>query len=146
MDVQFDRDEFDERQTALVGEIVRAIHDVLTEQGTPAVNVNELTASLAFSVCSILDGTRKGTLGPVLGFPLDAGRRKVVMLDAEQSWLHEYVHGWVTELYDTTPVTPHRKPTAPCPHCGKPLRTPTARYCRFCKMDWRDPGNVHKRA
>lgn len=24
----------------------------------------------------------------------------------------------------------------PCPHCGRPLRTPTARQCRHCGADW----------
>lgn len=31
----------------------------------------------------------------------------------------------------------------PCPHCGEPLRSPTARNCRVCKMDRRAP--VHRR-
>jgi len=35
--------------------------------------------------------------------------------------------------------------TIPCPYCGKPLRTYLAKQCRFCKMDWHDPDNVHRR-
>ena len=34
---------------------------------------------------------------------------------------------------------------APCPYCGAPLRTAIARQCRFCKMDWHDPQNIHRR-
>jgi len=152
MDVKFDRDEFDKRQTALVCEIVRTIHDLLEENGTPPEALNGLTASLASRICSLLDGSRKGLkandigpLVPILGFALSTHRTDVVLLDGESSWMHEYVHGWVSELYDNTPVRRFQKPTAPCPHCGEPLRTPTASYCRFCKMDWRDPSNVHKR-
>ena len=35
--------------------------------------------------------------------------------------------------------------TADCPYCGKELRTPAAKQCRFCKMDWHDPENVFQR-
>jgi len=35
--------------------------------------------------------------------------------------------------------------SVPCPCCGEPLRTPIARQCRFCKMDWHDSGNVYRR-
>lgn len=35
--------------------------------------------------------------------------------------------------------------TADCPYCGKELRTPKAKQCRFCKMDWHDPENVFRR-
>ncbi len=35
--------------------------------------------------------------------------------------------------------------TVPCPHCGNPLRTPRARQCLTCGMDWHDPENVVRR-
>ena len=28
------------------------------------------------------------------------------------------------------------EPQSSCPHCGKSLRTPTARQCRHCLADW----------
>jgi hypothetical protein len=31
---------------------------------------------------------------------------------------------------------PSDTPPTPCPWCGKPLRTKTARQCRFCGKDW----------
>jgi hypothetical protein len=31
-----------------------------------------------------------------------------------------------------------------CPYCGKSLRTPTARQCRHCLMDWHDSSNPRK--
>ena len=31
--------------------------------------------------------------------------------------------------------------TAPCPYCGEQLRTPVAKQCRFCLMDWHDAEN-----
>src|SRR4051812_10503552 len=32
------------------------------------------------------------------------------------------------------------RPTAPCPYCGQPLRTPLAKQCRHCRKDWHDLG------
>jgi hypothetical protein len=29
--------------------------------------------------------------------------------------------------------------TAPCPYCGKPLKTTLAKQCPHCNMDWHDP-------
>ena len=31
---------------------------------------------------------------------------------------------------------------APCPYCGKRLRTHLAKQCRHCAMDWHNPDNV----
>lgn len=31
--------------------------------------------------------------------------------------------------------------TAPCPYCGKPLKTARARQCPLCFMDWHEPEN-----
>ena len=153
MDVQFNESEFDKRQNALAGQIVRAVHNILdADSAIPDTAVNSLTASITFSICSLLDGNRQGLkandigpLVPMLAFALNTHRQDAVMLDGTKSWMHEYVHGWVTELYGSTPVARYEKPTAPCPYCGEPLRTPKASFCRFCKMDWRDPDNVHKR-
>ncbi len=61
MDVQFDESEFDKRQNALVGQIVRVVHDILAEDDSvPDTSVNSLTTELAFSICSLLDGSRRG--------------------------------------------------------------------------------------
>ncbi len=40
-------------------------------------------------------------------------------------------------------ISPPEEPvTAPCPYCGQPLRTSSAKQCRFCRRDWHDPDNV----
>lgn len=43
---------------------------------------------------------------------------------------------------EITPPVP--EPTSPCPYCGKELRTPLAKQCFSCHMDWHNPNNVIK--
>ena len=38
-----------------------------------------------------------------------------------------------------------RPPGTTCSHCGGRLRTPQAKQCLECGMDWHDPHNVHRR-
>jgi hypothetical protein len=35
-----------------------------------------------------------------------------------------------------------KKPGPPCPYCGELLRTPKAKQCRACGMDWHDPEHI----
>jgi hypothetical protein len=34
--------------------------------------------------------------------------------------------------------------TAPCPYCGKPLKTALAKQCPHCNMDWHDPARPRR--
>jgi hypothetical protein len=43
------------------------------------------------------------------------------------------------EAPEPYPMTP---PKADCPYCGSPLRSGTAKQCRFCRRDWHDPGQL----
>ncbi len=49
--------------------------------------------------------------------------------------------GW--QLAGTSELPPIE--IANCPYCDNELRTPLAKQCRFCKMDWHDPENVYRR-
>jgi hypothetical protein len=46
--------------------------------------------------------------------------------------------GWI--------LSPASVPTKvmPCPYCGEELRTPRAKQCVCCGMDWHDPDNVRR--
>jgi len=48
-------------------------------------------------------------------------------------WARLWVHHTAKE---------YPKETAPCPYCGKPLRTSLAKQCRFCRRDWHDEENI----
>lgn len=37
-----------------------------------------------------------------------------------------------------------KPPPTPCPYCGKPLVTNSAKQCPHCFMDWHDPHNIKK--
>lgn len=44
---------------------------------------------------------------------------------AAQIWVHHHLKFCTPDVC-----------TTPCPHCGKFLRTPRAKQCRFCGADW----------
>lgn len=56
---------------------------------------------------------------------------EIIELGLELGWAKL----WVT--HDERPEL-DQKATAPCPYCGKPLRTPAAKQCRFRGRDWHD--------
>jgi hypothetical protein len=51
-------------------------------------------------------------------------------------WLDEY-------LAKFEPPIGNRSP--PCPYCEQPLRSPKAKQCLECGMDWHDPSRVVRR-
>jgi len=38
-----------------------------------------------------------------------------------------------------------RQPEMPCPYCGQPLKSPLAKQCFQCGLDWHDDDNVVRR-
>ena len=74
-------------------------------------------------------------------FPEDA---KQVQMAAWREWSDRHP---ATERRSVVSPTSSEHQTEPalCLYCSEWLRTPRARQCRFCKMDWHDPENVYLR-
>ena len=68
-----------------------------------------------------------------------AGWRRIVGHDSLREWLRA---GADHPLYGPAIVRVPYRYTAPCPYCGKPLRTKVAKQCRFCGKDWHNSGKV----
>lgn len=62
------------------------------------------------------------------------GRRDHMVL-ASETGEEAHVYFDISSFFG---VTRENRATAPCPFCGKPLRTPRAQQCRHCRREWRD--------
>jgi hypothetical protein len=77
----------------------------------------------------------------------EAGREDVdggtgVFID-EMTMQHLMVLGDNIMLFNRVKVLEkEKKPGPPCPYCGELLRTPKAKQCRACGMDWHDPEHI----
>jgi hypothetical protein len=95
---------FDKRQLALTREIIHAIKTGLADSGIPEERLADVTGSVAFSIAAIIDGSRVmqadgQPLIPVLTFAEDYERTKFVGRPGG-SFMHEYVHGTVDDIFD----------------------------------------------
>lgn len=104
MDIRVDKSKFDALQHRLIGilteEIIETLSNALDLKKESAVAAG---CSVAFGVASILDGSRVRDskdrhVIPHLAFSTSAGRDELVTAQGG-SWMHEYVHACVSELY-----------------------------------------------
>lgn len=79
---------------------------------------------------------------PIVEKPLDGLPENLLTLPRNVNEIIRLCPDWKGHLLTDIP-SPE---TAPCPYCGASLRTRIAKYCRQCKMDWRDPENIFKRS
>lgn len=104
MDITENESAFDKRQLALTREIIRAIKGDLADSGIPEERLADVTGDVAFSIAAIIDGSRVmqadgQPLIPVLTFADDAQRSKFIGR-AGGSFMHEYVHSTVDDIFD----------------------------------------------
>jgi hypothetical protein len=104
MNITENESAFDKCQLALIREIIRAIKSDLADSGIEEDRLADVTGEVAFSVAAILDGSRVmqadgQPLIPMLTFAEDAERTKLVGR-AGGSFMHEYVHGIVDDVFD----------------------------------------------
>lgn len=80
----------------------------------------------------------------VLQSALALGTGEGYIIDAMQ--MRHVVDGREITLYNRVKLAGAEKdPGSPCPYCGQLLRTPRAKQCRACGMDWHDADNAVSR-
>ena len=104
LNLKTDEGVFDRHQLHLIREIIRAIKSDLAGSGISEERLADVTGDIAFSIAAILDGSRVmqtdgKPLIPVLTFAEDAQRTTLVARPGG-SFMHEYVHGTVDEIFD----------------------------------------------
>lgn len=102
MKIEYDDDSFDAMQLKLSEELVESIHGHLKDLELDTDRLEELVGKIAFSVSCIIDGSQSIELDnkpvkPVLGF-FKTEEPPVINIDYG-SWMHEYVHGVVFDLF-----------------------------------------------
>lgn len=108
MEITQDESKYDKRQLHLIRELVRVIKSDLAAAGISEEQLADATGDVAFSIAAIIDGSRVmkadgRPLVPVLTFAED-DRRKKLVAGAGGSFMHEYVHGMVDEVFEEEAV------------------------------------------
>ena len=103
MKVSIDRSQYDKHQLFFVRKLCEMLMGELQRAGIDDENSEELAAQLAFSMCCLTDGSTILELDgkpflPCLTFSQDDDYTEVLS-SGRGSWLHEYVHGTVWDVY-----------------------------------------------
>jgi len=102
MDLKLDVEKFEERQEIFIKEIMQTVVTKLVEGGLEGQQMEELTASISFSIASILDDTTQieadgVEVKPYLTFR--DGDDEVIHC-GENAYTYEYVNKILKELFD----------------------------------------------
>ena len=102
MNLNLDTEKFEELQEGLISEIIKSTATKLVEAGMQGLALEEATASIAFSIASIIDDTTRiesdgGEVHPYLTFRTDDGE---LVHCGENAYTYEYVRGALKALFD----------------------------------------------
>ena len=102
MELNLQPEKFEEYQQALIEEITKTIMVKLVESGLERRQMEDLTASIAFSVASIIDNTAKieaegEPIRPYLTFQSEDNE---LIHCGENSYAHESVYSILKQLFE----------------------------------------------
>ncbi len=102
MDLILETEKFEEYQEAFIKEITQTIMVKLVEGGLSGQQMEELTASIAFSIASIIDDTTEiesdgAQVKPYLTFRASDDE---IIHCGENAYTYEYVIGILKKLFD----------------------------------------------
>ncbi len=103
MQISIDTDQFDALQIRVLEEIIRSVASELKAVGiTDDAALSEAVGNIAFSVATIIDGSRVMELEgsavvPVLTFAKERDGEELIAAEGG-SWMHEYVFGAVDDV------------------------------------------------
>lgn len=95
-------DKFDDLQPWYVGEIIERTRDNLIEAGVKDEALKELCGNIAFSICTLIDGSASfevegNEYSSFLAFSDDD---ESMFYPGGNSYLHEYVFGVLDEIFE----------------------------------------------
>lgn len=102
MQLNLDTTRFDQYQVILVRELVQSIRVKLQEAGLSGAKLDEVTASIAFSVASMIDDTSSIEVEGVEVHPYLTFRTSEDVLThcGENSYTHEFVYEVLQSLFE----------------------------------------------
>ena len=103
MELKLEPKQFEAYQDAFVEEITKTIMVKLVESGLEGRQMRELTASIAFSVASIIDDNARieSDGEPVKPYLTFQSGSKELLHCGENSYMHESVYNILKRMFDT---------------------------------------------
>ena len=104
MEVTLNEKSFDDFQSQMLTEIIFDVRTALEEADIPREKIRDLTHEIAFSVATIIDGSRDMYVGnklvlPYLTFAKDRSCEHLIATEGG-SWMHEYTPELIEDSFE----------------------------------------------